>query len=103
VVTNLLENAQRYGGGEITLRLVKEKSRARTQVQDNGLGIPQDELEKVFRPFYRLEASRAKSTGGTGLGLAVVKQLAEANGWEIFLRNRKEGGLEAELVIKAMR
>jgi two-component system osmolarity sensor histidine kinase EnvZ len=103
VVTNLLENAQRYGGGEITLRLVKEKSRARIQVQDNGLGIPQDELEKVFRPFYRLEASRAKSTGGTGLGLAVVKQLAEANGWEIFLRNRKEGGLEAELVIKAMR
>jgi two-component system, OmpR family, osmolarity sensor histidine kinase EnvZ len=102
IVTNLLENAQRYGGGEITLKLEREKNRVRIQVHDNGPGIPEDELGKVFRPFYRLEASRAKSTGGTGLGLAVVKQLAEANGWEIFLRNRTEGGLEAELVIEVL-
>lgn len=99
IVINLLENARRYGGDEITLRLIRDKTRARIQVRDSGPGIPQEELDKVFRPFYRLEASRAKATGGTGLGLAIVKQLAEANGWQVLLRNRAGGGLEAELVI----
>lgn len=99
IVINLLENARRYGGDEVTLRLIRDKTRARIQVRDSGPGIPQEELDKVFRPFYRLEASRAKATGGTGLGLAIVKQLAEANGWQVLLRNRAGGGLEAELVI----
>lgn len=99
ILSNLLENAYRYGGGEIDLRLVREKKRVRIQVLDRGPGIPEDELDKVFRPFYRLEASRAQATGGTGLGLAIVKQLAEANGWKIRMRNRPQGGLEAELDI----
>lgn len=99
ILSNLLENARRYGGGEVTLRLVREKNWLRIQVIDQGPGIPEDELEKVFRPFYRLDASRAQATGGTGLGLAIVKQLAEANGWRIRMRNRPQGGLEAELEI----
>jgi two-component system osmolarity sensor histidine kinase EnvZ len=100
ILSNLLENAHRYGGGQIVLRLVKDKARVRVQVLDQGPGIPEEELDKVFRPFYRLEASRAQATGGTGLGLAIVKQLAEANGWKIHLRNRPQGGLEAELEIE---
>jgi two-component system, OmpR family, osmolarity sensor histidine kinase EnvZ len=58
---------------------------ARVIVRDAGSarGIPDDQLEKVFRPFYRLEASRSQATGGTGLGLAIVRQLAETNGWKV--------------------
>jgi two-component system osmolarity sensor histidine kinase EnvZ len=99
VVSNLLENALRYGGGRIEIDLVREKTQARILISDNGPGIAEEDMEKVFRPFYRVEASRARVTGGTGLGLAIVKQLAEANGWKISLRNREEGGLVAELLI----
>ena len=66
-------------------------------VRDTGSGIPADQLEKVFRPFYRLEGSRSQTTGGTGLGLAIVRQLAETNGCRVTLENRAEGGLEAVL------
>jgi len=66
-------------------------------VRDAGKGIPDDQLERVFRPFYRLEASRSQATGGTGLGLAIVRQLAESNGWKVRLKNRAAGGLEAVL------
>ena len=100
IVSNLLENAHRYGGDKIDLRLVRDKNWVRIQVQDRGPGIPENELDKVFRPFYRLDASRAQATGGTGLGLAIVKQLAEANGWKIRMHNRPQGGLEVELEIR---
>jgi two-component system osmolarity sensor histidine kinase EnvZ len=69
-------------------------------VRDAGAGIPDDQLEKVFRPFYRLEASRSQATGGTGLGLAIVRQLADTNGWNVTLGNRAAGGLEAVLEIR---
>ncbi len=98
VVLNLIQNAQRYGGGtpvELVLECAGE--RARVIVRDTGSGIPDDQLEKVFRPFYRLEASRSQATGGTGLGLAIVRQLAETNGLKVTLRNRAAGGLEAVL------
>jgi two-component system osmolarity sensor histidine kinase EnvZ len=54
----------------------------------------------VFRPFYRLEASRSQQTGGTGLGLALVRQLAETNGWKVELANWASGGLEAVLELR---
>ena len=101
VVANLIQNAQRYGGGTpVELALECEGSMARVVVRDAGPGIPEDQLEKVFRPFYRLEASRSQATGGTGLGLAIVRQLAESNGWKVLLRNRTSGGLEAVLEIR---
>jgi len=101
IVANLIQNAQRYGGDtavELTLECAGD--RARVIVRDAGTGIPEDQLEKVFRPFYRLEASRSQATGGTGLGLAIVRQLAEANGWKVMLQNRPQGGLEAVLEIR---
>ena len=100
IVTNLVQNAQRYGGGTpVDLVLECAGERARVIVRDTGSGIPDDQLEKVFRPFYRLEASRSEATGGTGLGLAIVRQLAETNGLKVMLRNRAAGGLEAVLEI----
>lgn len=101
IVANLIQNAQRYGGGTpVELALECAGDRARVIVRDAGAGIPDDQLEKVFRPFYRLEASRSQATGGTGLGLAIVRQLAETNGWKVVLRNRSPGGLEAVLEIR---
>jgi two-component system osmolarity sensor histidine kinase EnvZ len=100
IVTNLIQNAQRHGGGgPVELVLECADKLARVIVRDTGAGIPDDQLEKVFRPFYRLEASRSQATGGTGLGLAIVRQLAETNGWNVVLANRPQGGLEAVLEI----
>ncbi|MHB1188171.1 ATP-binding protein [Thiobacillus sp.] len=98
IVSNLIQNAQRYGGGApIELALECADKQARVIVRDAGSGIPEDQLEKVFRPFYRLEESRSQATGGAGLGLAIVRQLAETNGCKVTLRNRAGGGLEAVL------
>lgn len=101
IVANLIQNAQRYGG-DMPVELILEctENIARVIVRDAGSGIPEDQLEKVFRPFYRLEASRSQATGGTGLGLAIVRQLAETNGWKVMLQNRPLGGLEAVLEIR---
>ena len=101
IVSNLIQNAQRYGGdAPIELALECSDKQARVVVRDAGAGIPDDQLDKVFRPFYRLEASRSQATGGTGLGLAIVRQLAESNGWKVSLKNRATGGLEAVLEIR---
>jgi two-component system osmolarity sensor histidine kinase EnvZ len=101
LLDNLMQNAHQYSGGKaIETRLRCGKTHVEISVLDSGPGIPEPELDKVFRPFYRLESSRASSTGGTGLGLAIVKQLAELNGWEIRLVNRPEGGLEAKVVLR---
>jgi len=101
IVSNLIQNAQRYGGSApVELVLDCNDKLARVIVRDSGAGIPDDQLEKVFRPFYRLETSRSQATGGTGLGLAIVRQLAESNGWKVRLSNRVEGGLEAVLEIR---
>jgi two-component system osmolarity sensor histidine kinase EnvZ len=100
VLANLLENALRYGGGEqVALRAEMSGGVYRIGVLDRGPGIPASEREAVFRPFYRLEGSRSVSTGGSGLGLAVVGQLAAAQGWRVLLDERVGGGLAAWLEI----
>ncbi len=100
VVGNLLENALRYGDGlPVTLKLECDAEAARVRVLDRGPGIPPAEREAVFRPFYRLEASRSRDSGGSGLGLAIARQLADAHGWRIRLDDRPGGGLVAELIL----
>lgn len=101
VLANLLANAQRYAGGnpvELTVETDAgewDAGECRIGVLDRGPGIPEDQLDAVFRPFHRVESSRSAATGGTGLGLAIVRQLAQANGWRVWLENRPEGGLAA--------
>lgn len=100
VVANLVENALRYGAGRpVAVVLECDGERARIRVLDRGPGIPADEREAVFRPFYRLEYSRSADTGGSGLGLAIARQLAESNGWVLCLRDREGGGTDARVVI----
>ena len=66
-------------------------------VDDDGPGIPPEQQEKVFAPFYRLESSRNRETGGAGLGLALVRTIAHGHGGSVVLVNRPEGGLRARM------
>lgn len=101
VLTNLLDNAFHYTGEkEVTVQIQCNEQIARICVLDRGPGIPADQIEKVFQPFYRLDPSRNRSTGGSGLGLAIVQQLAELHGWTITLANRKNGGLSACIEVR---
>lgn len=100
VLGNLLENALRYGEGrpvDVECRCVEQAVEVR--ICDQGPGIPAAESEAVFRPFHRLERSRGSDTGGSGLGLAVVKQLADAHGWRVALTPREGGGTVATVTI----
>ncbi len=102
VIGNLMENARRYGGdAPVTLALSRGEKEIRIGVLDRGPGIPVEQREAVFRPFYRLEGSRSREEGGSGLGLAIVRQLVDAYGWRIELSDRAGGGLAALLVIPA--
>lgn len=93
---NLIANAIAYGA-RADVRVGLADNRVEVEVLDRGPGIPAAELEHVFAPFYRLEASRSRATGGTGLGLAVVRSIAHAHGGEVRLENRAGGGLCARL------
>jgi two-component system, OmpR family, osmolarity sensor histidine kinase EnvZ len=92
IVGNLLDNALRYSAGIVELRLDCGEQPPVIFVLDRGPGIPEAEREAVFRPYYRLEQSRNRRTGGSGLGLAVARQLAIANDMEIQLWSRPGGG-----------
>jgi signal transduction histidine kinase len=97
-LTNLVENAVRYG--EAASIEVEDGAREIVvRIRDRGPGIPEGELERVFEPFYRGEASRSRETGGTGLGLGIARNIARAHGGDIVLRNHPGGGLEAVLTL----
>jgi signal transduction histidine kinase len=93
-LTNLISNAVRYGGSA-TVELAPCGQAVVASVSDTGPGIPDAELERVFQPFYRLETSRSRETGGVGLGLAVVRSIVALHGGSVRLKNRPEGGLRA--------
>lgn len=100
VLCNLLDNAFRYGEGRlVTLLCSKNKGTLVVNIIDQGPGIPVDKLDAVFQPFYRLDNSRNKKTGGSGLGLTIVRQLCDIHHWEIQLIPGKKTGLEVRLEI----
>ena len=68
-------------------------------VEDGGPGVPDSEIERIFEPFYRVETSRSRETGGTGLGLAVVRSIVRGHGGDVTLANRVEGGLRATVTL----
>ena len=93
-LSNLVSNALAYGG-DARLLLEREAQGARIAIEDNGLGIPEAELEQAFQPFRRLEGSRNRETGGTGLGLTIARNILRAHGGDVVLHNRPQGGLQA--------
>lgn len=97
VVDNLVGNALRYAGSA-RVRVDLAAGVTRLVVEDDGPGIPEAELERVRQPFRRVEGSRNRATGGTGLGLYIAQQLVRRQGAVLVLGNRPEGGLRAEVV-----
>jgi signal transduction histidine kinase len=91
---NLIENAVRYGQAA-DVRLEDNRERLSIIIADRGEGVPEAELEQLFNPFYRREESRARATGGTGLGLGIARNIARAHGGDVTLRRGKTRGLEA--------
>ncbi|HEY2592154.1 MAG TPA: ATP-binding protein [Steroidobacteraceae bacterium] len=100
-LTNLISNAINFG--ERARVLVEDGGALILRVRDEGPGLPSEELERVFEPFYRVESSRNRDTGGTGLGLAIARDIAQAHGGSLVLRNLPEGGLEAILSLPRVR
>ena len=97
-LTNLLDNAIRYGK-RATLKAEEGAHLVTIRVLDEGPGIPEQELEHAFEPFFRGESSRSRETGGTGLGLGIARNIARAHGGDLILKNRPGGGLEAILTL----
>ena len=97
-LSNLLDNAIKHGGGEITVQLRREEDHIVLTVADRGTGIPSSQHATVKRPFVRLESARSNSTG-SGLGLAIVERAARLNDGELILADSAEGGLVAKLVL----
>jgi len=98
MVTNLVENALKYGErARLRLRVVND--RCVLEIDDDGPGIPESLREQVFEPFFRLESSRNRDTGGIGLGLSTVRAIVLEHGGEVTLGNRKGGGLRVSVVL----
>jgi signal transduction histidine kinase len=95
-LSNLIENAARYGE-RARVELLADERRIVVRIDDDGPGIPEDQIESVFQPFRRLDASRSRETGGTGLGLTVARTIVRAHGGDVRLANRPEGGLRVEV------
>ena len=95
-LTNLVTNAIKFGT-RADILVEDGAAELSIRVRDHGPGIPEDELERVFEPFYRLESSRNRDSGGTGLGLSIARDIAQAHGGSLVLGNLPTGGLEATL------
>lgn len=101
-ITNLLDNAAKYGGGEISLKAVAINDEIQIEVADRGPGVPPNDVERLKRPFTRLEAARTNATG-TGLGLAIVERIARLHEGRFDLLPNPGGGLLARLALPIRR
>jgi signal transduction histidine kinase len=95
-LSNLIENAIKYGG-VARVSVIQRSDALHIVVSDDGPGVPAEELERLFEPFYRLESSRNRDHGGTGLGLTIARSIAEQHGGSLILKNGDAQGLECHL------
>ena len=98
-LTNLVLNALNYGDSALVCLTPPKDGVVTIQVEDTGPGIPAGDLERVFEPFQRLEVSRNRETGGTGLGLPIARNILRAHGGDVVLANRAKGGLRAVVTL----
>jgi len=90
-IGNLIGNAVRYAETEVVIRYKKATDNIRVEVSDDGPGIPVDKREHLFEPFYRVDESRSRKSGGAGLGLAIVRRIMKAHGGDISIANTDQG------------
>lgn len=95
-IRNLIDNAVKYAGAS-EVQVTSGTDRVTIKVMDRGPGIPEDQLAKVMEPFVRLESSRNRETGGTGLGISLARAAAQLHGGDLLLANREGGGLKVSL------
>jgi signal transduction histidine kinase len=94
VVDNLVANGLKYtsSGGRVTLRLYQQNSDVVLEVADTGIGIPHDQVERIFERFYQVDGSATRRHGGVGLGLALVKEIVEAHGGRVSVESELGAG-----------
>jgi signal transduction histidine kinase len=99
-LVNLIDNALKYGRhAHVTVQRSDTSGQASIRIRDAGPGIATDQLARVFEPFYRIETSRSRESGGTGLGLTIARNIAEQHGASVTLANHPDGGLEVTLTL----
>jgi len=101
LVRNALIHTDDGTGVDVAARLAKNKSRIEVYVRDTGPGIPTQQLEKIFQPFYRVQEARDRNSGGHGLGLAIAEAAIKRHGGTIKAQNRETGGLEIQVSLPA--
>ena len=94
IIYNLTDNAVKYNrdGGRVEVRLFREHGQAVLTVADEGVGIPEGDIPRIFERFYRVDKARSRAAGGTGLGLSIVSDTVKKRGGSIGAANRPEGG-----------
>ncbi len=106
VLTNLVENATKYGktGGTIVASIYKiDEKNVLIEISDDGIGIEEEHLLRIFERFYRTDAARSRDKGGTGLGLAICKHIIEAHGQSIHVRSRPDVGTTIGFTLESRR
>ncbi|NLX62529.1 MAG: cell wall metabolism sensor histidine kinase WalK [Tissierellia bacterium] len=101
VILNVISNAIKYTpeGGHIEVAVSKKDDRIVVRVKDNGIGIPEEDVDRIFERFYRVDKGRSRELGGTGLGLSIAKEIVEANGGQIKLSSKFGVGTEVDIVL----
>ena len=102
VIMNLVENAIKYNlpGGNVHIVLERTEEDVKLLVEDTGIGIPEADLPNIFDRFYRVDKARSRATGGSGLGLSIVKTTVEEHGGTITVQRREQGGTRFEVHFK---
>ncbi len=103
-VSNLVDNAVVYSpeGGRVAVMAGHARDRVTITVSDQGIGIPHDELDRIFERFYRVDPARARATGGTGLGLSITKHIAASHGGEVTVWSVENQGSSFTLSLPAI-
>lgn len=101
VVQNLVDNGIKYGGSEVRIRAERKATEVDLVVEDDGPGIAEDHLARLFERFYRVDAGRSREQGGSGLGLAIVKHLSESMGGSVSVDSRVGGGARFTVRLRA--
>lgn len=101
LIDNLVQNSIRYGndGGHVAVSVLEEYGYKKLIVEDDGIGIPADDLDRVFERFYRVDKSRSKASGGTGLGLAIVKHIVEIHDAKIQIESELGAGTKVTVLM----